>query len=54
MRPTFLPIFASATARFTVTVDFPTPPFPDETAMIRPRFGYDTGVGAGTGFGVAY
>jgi hypothetical protein len=29
-----------------VTVDFPTPPLPLETAMIRPRFGYDTGVGA--------
>ncbi len=31
---------------FVVTVDLPTPPLPDETAITRPRFGYATGVGA--------
>jgi hypothetical protein len=38
-------------ARFVVTVDLPTPPFPEETAMIRPRPGYVTGVGGVGGFG---
>src|SRR5438093_2707313 len=33
MMPTRWPICRSATARFTVTVDFPTPPFP--LAMVR-------------------
>src|SRR5665213_1369158 len=47
MRPTRRPRFASATARFTDTVDFPTPPLPLEIAMMRPRCGYATGVGAG-------
>ena len=48
MMPTRLPSCASATARFTVTVDFPTPPLPELTAITLPRFGYATGVGAGT------
>ena len=30
---------ASDTARLTATVDFPTPPFPLDTAMTVPRFG---------------
>src|SRR3954462_7504066 len=46
--PTRAPCFASATARLTATVDLPTPPLPLETAMMFPRFGYATGVGAGT------
>ena len=41
MMPTRWPICRSATARFTVTVDFPTPPFP--LAMVRTRTG-DSGV----------
>jgi hypothetical protein len=32
--PTLNPIFASETDRFEVTVDFPTPPFPDAIAII--------------------
>src|ERR1039457_788015 len=48
MIPTRLPVCASATARFTVTVDFPTPPLPELTAITLPRFGYETGVGAAT------
>src|SRR3569623_720233 len=47
MSPTRSPCFARATARFTDTVDLPTPPLPLEIAMMRPRFGYATGVGAG-------
>src|SRR6476469_4802916 len=47
MSPTRRPCLASATASFTDTVDLPTPPFPLEIAMMRPRFGYATGVGAG-------
>src|SRR5688572_13136471 len=46
MSPTRAPVDASAMARFVATVDFPTPPFPLDTAMMRPRWGYDTGVGA--------
>jgi hypothetical protein len=30
--PTRAPVRASATARFALIVDFPTPPFPDATA----------------------
>ena len=33
--PTLRPIRASATARLAETVDLPTPPLPDPTAMIR-------------------
>lgn len=33
IRPTFLPSLASDTARLTATVDLPTPPLPDATAM---------------------
>jgi hypothetical protein len=51
--PTRTPVAAIATARFVVTVDFPTPPFPLETAMILPRCGYETGVGA-EGLGAAF
>src|SRR5665213_2863482 len=47
MRPTRAPDRASDTARFTATVDLPTPPLPLDTAMTRPRFGRYTGVGAG-------
>ena len=32
--PTAAPDWRSATARFTVTVDFPTPPLPDDTAIV--------------------
>jgi hypothetical protein len=32
--PTLWPSAASATARFTVTLDFPTPPLPEATAMM--------------------
>src|SRR5438309_4420706 len=38
---------ASATARFAETVDFPTPPLPDEIARTVPRWGSSTGVGGG-------
>src|SRR5713101_3148204 len=34
IQPTRAPSNANATARFTATVDFPTPPLPDETAMM--------------------
>ena len=44
--PTRRPAAASATARFAETVDFPTPPFPEEIAMIRPRSGI-SGAGGG-------
>src|SRR3989449_7329576 len=43
MRPTRWPACASATARFTDTVDFPTPPLPDEIAITLPRCGSSTG-----------
>ncbi len=43
MMPTRAPCCASETARFTATVDFPTPPLPLETAMTWPRSGYRTG-----------
>ena len=33
-RATFNPHFAEAMARFTAVVDFPTPPFPEATAMM--------------------
>ena len=33
-RPIFKFFFAKDTARFTETVDFPTPPFPDPTTTI--------------------
>src|SRR6184192_3285589 len=46
--PTRAPCLARATARFAVTVDFPTPPFPLEIATMLPKCGYATGVGAGT------
>uniref|UniRef100_W8C0A8 Uncharacterized protein n=1 Tax=Ceratitis capitata TaxID=7213 RepID=W8C0A8_CERCA len=32
--PTRFPILARLTARFTATVDFPTPPFPEATTTI--------------------
>ena len=32
--PTLHPIWANVTAKFAVTVDFPTPPFPEEIAII--------------------
>src|SRR5258707_436007 len=47
MRPTRWPARASATARFAETVDFPTPPLPDEMATTFPRCGSSTGVGGG-------
>src|SRR3954470_13730040 len=46
INPTRFPDCASVTARFTATVDLPTPPLPDETAMMRPSSGNGTGVGA--------
>ena len=36
-RPTSCPWSAMASARFTLTDDFPTPPLPDETAITRVR-----------------
>src|SRR5437870_2431673 len=36
--PTFAPSSASTHARFTVTLDFPTPPFPDAIANSPERF----------------
>jgi hypothetical protein len=45
--PTWKPAWASATARLAATVDFPTPPLPDEIAIILPRFGWSIGWGAG-------
>ena len=33
--PTFNPFFAAATARFAVTEDFPTPPFPEAIPTTR-------------------
>src|ERR1041384_6701856 len=47
MRPTRCPRAASATAMFTATVDFPTPPFPELTAITRPSLGISPGCGAG-------
>ncbi len=35
--PTVLPSRARATARLAVTVDLPTPPLPEDTAMTRVR-----------------
>ena len=32
--PTLAPVSRSARARLTATVDFPTPPFPEDTAMV--------------------
>src|SRR2546423_9137136 len=48
INPTRAPWLASAMARLDATVDFPTPPLPLDTAMMLPRCGYATGVGAGT------
>src|SRR5580693_52881 len=56
IKPTLDPDRPSATARFTATVDLPTPPLPIDTAMIRPRFGYAFGVvaaGRAGAFGAA-
>src|SRR2546426_33994 len=47
MRPTRRPWRASAAARFTETLDLPTPPLPEETASTLPRCGNSTGVGGG-------
>src|SRR2546423_6623306 len=47
MSPPRGPRRASATARFAETVDFPTPPLPEETATTCPRLGSSTGVGGG-------
>lgn len=47
IRPTRCPALASAMARFEATVDFPTPPLPDEIAMTLPRFGSDSWAGGG-------
>src|ERR1043166_303626 len=48
MSPTRWPSAASAMARFTATVLFPTPPLPELTAMTRPSRGSSLGAGAGT------
>src|SRR2546426_899362 len=53
MRPTRRPWRASAAARFTETLDLPTPPLPEETASTLPRCGSSTGVGGGGGTGGA-
>ena len=39
--PTRAPVAAKATARFAATVDFPTPPLPDATAITRFTPGID-------------
>jgi len=44
-RATFNPHFADAIARFTAVVDFPTPPFPEATAMMCLQFRRDGGRG---------
>jgi hypothetical protein len=44
-RATFNPHFADAIARFTAVVDFPTPPFPEATAMMCLQFRRDGGSG---------
>src|SRR5262245_31394578 len=49
--PTWCPACANNTARLAATVDFPTPPLPEEIARILPRLGYWTGVGGGGTFG---
>src|ERR1041384_1930319 len=48
MSPTRCPSAARAMARFTATVLFPTPPFPELTAITRPSRGSSVGCGAGT------
>src|SRR2546428_13975540 len=45
--PTRWPCRASAAARLAETVDFPTPPLPEDTASTRPRCGIASGVGGG-------
>ena len=51
MRPTLAPFLAKAAAKLTATVDLPTPPFPDATAIIflTPDSGEAVGSGAGGG-----
>jgi hypothetical protein len=44
-RATFNPHFAEAMARFTAVVDFPTPPFPEATAMMCLQLRRDGGSG---------
>src|SRR2546422_573023 len=45
--PTRWPSRARAAARLAETVDFPTPPLPDEIARAAPRLGCSIGVGGG-------
>ena len=47
--PTVAPDCRSATARFTLTVDLPTPPLPDETAMVCFTSGMSSGDFSGPG-----
>src|SRR5437773_8467596 len=51
MMPTAAPIWESATARLTATVDFPTPPFPEETAMVWRTSGINSALRPGPGGG---
>ena len=45
--PTFLPSAASAAARFTVTLDLPTPPLPEAIAITDVESGNPIVLGAG-------
>src|SRR2546422_11654443 len=45
--PTRWPGGGRAAARLAETVDFPTPPLPEDTASTRPRCGIASGVGGG-------
>ena len=52
-RPIRRPPRASATARFTATVDLPTPPLPDATPMTLRTCGIGWGSGTARGGGAA-
>ena len=49
MIPTAAPACRSATARFTATVDLPTPPLPEETAIVCRTSGIRSAAGGGAG-----
>ena len=51
-KPTLYPCLAKATARLDDTVDFPTPPLPDEMAMIC--FTFDKGFSPSAGLGSSF
>jgi hypothetical protein len=49
MMPTVAPVARSASARFTATVDLPTPPLPEDTAMVWRTSGMKSAPFAGAG-----